>query len=111
VAKRATIERTIGFFRKVGGRRAQAISTASVAVTGEWDGHRLSNAAVSFGAVGDVAQRSVEAGEILGSGPLEAERVRRAARAAATPAAGSLMQLMEGLLLRGCYDAGLTVIE
>jgi CO/xanthine dehydrogenase FAD-binding subunit len=107
VAKRPTTEQTVGFFRKVGGRGAQAISTVSVAVTGEWDGHRLRPATVCFGAVEDAAHTSVEAGDILASGPLDADRVRRAARAAATPATGSRAPLMEGLLLRGCYDVGL----
>jgi xanthine dehydrogenase small subunit len=107
VDKRPTAEQAVGFFRKVGGRRAQAISTVSVAVTGEWVGHRLRPATVCFGAVEDAAHTSVEAGDILASGPLDADRVRRAARAAATPAATSRAPLMEGLLLRGCYDVGL----
>jgi len=108
VGKHAAIDRRVGFFRKAADRRAQAISILSVAVAGDWDGHQLRNAAVCFGAIGGVAQVSDGASDVLAAGPLDAARVALAARTAAGPTVTlARARLMEGLLLRGCYDIGL----
>lgn len=111
VPKHPTVERTITFFRTAGARRSQAISIVSVALRGEWDGRRFANAAVCFGAIGGAAHVCTEASEILGAGALDHARVTAAARAAdvRSPETRTAYrsQLMEGLLLRGCYDIGL----
>jgi len=105
VAKHAAIEQTTALFRKAGARRAQAISIVSVALRASWDGRQLADAAVCFGAVSGAAHVCTEASEILGAGALDRERVTAAARAADVEGADT--QLMEGLLLRACYDADL----
>ncbi len=105
IAKHPAIEKTIALFRKAGARRAQSISIASVALRAEWDARQLADAAVCFGAVLGTAHVSTAASEILGAGVLDRARVVAATQAVDADTADR--RLMEGLLLRACYDAGL----
>jgi xanthine dehydrogenase iron-sulfur cluster and FAD-binding subunit A len=107
IVKNPAIDDQVGFFRKAASRRAQAISSASAAIVGEWDGRRLAAAAVCFGAVGGAPHVSVEASEILAAGTLDAARVAVAISSARPPIDPSRRRLLQGLILRGCYDVGL----
>jgi xanthine dehydrogenase small subunit len=107
ITKNPAIDDQVGFFRKSASRRAQAISSASAAIVGEWDGQRLAAATVCFGAVGGAPHVSVEASETLAAGPLDAARVAVAISSARPPIDPPRRRLLQGLILRGCYDVGL----
>lgn len=66
------------YFRKVGPRRAQAISKVSLAVVGERGQEVPRGLTISFGAVGPVPMRCRRTAELLMSGPLTPELRKRA---------------------------------
>jgi CO/xanthine dehydrogenase FAD-binding subunit len=103
----------VAFFVKVGPRRAQAISIASVAVRAQRRGDRLGAVRLSYGAVSPVVARDRAVEAVLESAPLTPDLVRAAAAtSSATPitdvraTASYRRRLLAGTLLRGFSDGG-----
>ncbi len=103
----------LSFFVKIGARQAQAISIASLALSGRWDGKSLHDLSLSFGALAPVVRCSRRTAAVLSSGPLDYARVRAGASLADVDPISDVrasreyrLRLVEGMLARGLLDAG-----
>lgn len=77
-------EQRVSFFDRVGSRRAQAITKASIAFRAAFDGERLENVRIALGAVGPTVLSAPDTEILLAGGRLTRERIQAARALVAT---------------------------
>lgn len=106
---------TVSFFRKIGERKAQTISKASIAFHGELSGRRFSAACIAVGAAGPTVIRAHAAEENLMAREIGEQSLRETAHLisrASSPiddlrsTAAYRRHVLAALFEQGMYDAG-----